>query len=110
MTLGLGLIGKVLNTFRIRDGIRVICGDTNVVTSTRVFDPKQVQFAGGGETNMRTLIRETAQSKPKPQLIVVCTDGITPWCEPVGIPVVACLAQAKRADRVPSWINVVCLG
>jgi hypothetical protein len=37
------------------------------------------------------LIAEASQSKPKPQLIVVATYGWTPWGEPVGIPVVACI-------------------
>ena len=58
---------------------------------------------------MGKLIQQVAETKPRPQLIVVCTDGATPWCEPVGIPVVACLTQESRAKRVPSWIKTVVL-
>lgn len=107
--LSLGLIGKVLNTFRIRDGIKVVCGDTQAVVSAKVFDPKQVSLAGGGGTDMGSLITEVATHRPRPQLIVVCTDGATPWCDPVGIPVVACLTHEHRVNRVPSWIRTVVL-
>ena len=107
--LSLGLIGKVLNGFRIRDGIRVVCGDIKAVVSARVFNPKQVILAGGGGTDMGKLIQEVAKSKPLPQLIVVCTDGETPWCAPVGIPVVACVTRERYAKRVPSWIKTVVL-
>lgn len=109
MGLSLGLIGKVLNTFRIRDGIKVVCGDTQAVASTRVFDPKQVKLAGGGGTHMGCLIEDAAKQKPRPQLIVVCTDGITPWCENVGIPVVVCLTSESRRERVPSWMKTLVL-
>jgi predicted metal-dependent peptidase len=107
--LSLGLIGKVLNTFRIRDGIKVVCGDTQAVNATRVFDPKQVKLAGGGGTHMGKLIREVAEQKPKPQLIVVCSDGYTPWCERVSVPVVACLTNKAKADEVPDWIKTIVL-
>lgn len=107
--LSLGLIGKVLNGFRIRDGIQVICGDTRKVTEAKAFDPKSIKLGGGGGTNMGKLVQHAAERKPRPQLIVVCTDGCTPWCEPVGIPVVACVTQDKYLKRVPSWIKAVSL-
>src|SRR4030095_5375102 len=93
----------------IRDGIRVVTGDTRAVTAAKVFDPRQVTLAGGGGTDMGVLIRQVAEAKPVPQLIVVCTDGDTPWCEPIGIPVVACVTQETYAKRVPTWIKTVAL-
>ena len=107
--LSLGLIGKVLNGFRIRDGIHVVCGDTQSVLAARAFDPKSVKLAGGGGTDMGVIIQQVAEMKPRPQLIVVCTDGETPWCEPVGIPVVACVTTERCLERVPKWIKAVAL-
>src|SRR6185436_7669392 len=60
--LSLGLIGKVLNGFRIRDGIRVVTGDTKAVTAAKVFDPRQVTLAGGGGTDMGVLIRQVTEA------------------------------------------------
>jgi predicted metal-dependent peptidase len=107
--LSLGLIGKVLNTFRVRDGIRVVCGDTKQVHAARVFDPRNVRLAGGGGTDLGRVVREVAAQKPRPQLIVVCTDGGTPWCEPVGVPVVVCLTCESYVSLVPQWMKTVSL-
>jgi hypothetical protein len=51
---------------------------------------------------MGALIAEASQSKPKPQLIVVATDGWTPWGEPVGIPVVACITGRMPTTAPPA--------
>lgn len=108
--LSLGLIGKVLNGFRIRDGLRVICGDESIGSVGKVFSPKQVELAGGGGTDMRPLIAEAAKAKPQPGVIVVCTDGYTPWpSEPVGVPVVACITHESAMHAVPAWMDAVCL-
>jgi len=58
--LCLGLIGKVLNGFRMRDGIQVITGDVRAVTAARVFAPQQIKLAGGGGTDMGALSEEAA--------------------------------------------------
>jgi predicted metal-dependent peptidase len=108
--LSLGLIGKVLNGFRIRDGLRVLCGDESVASVGKVFSPKQVELAGGGGTDMRPLIFEAAKAKPQPGVIVVCTDGYTPWpSDPVGVPVVACITRESTMKAVPPWMEAVCL-
>ncbi|HEV3023224.1 MAG TPA: VWA-like domain-containing protein [Pirellulales bacterium] len=108
--MSLGLIGKVLNGFRIRDGIKVICGDTAVQSAGRVFSPKQVELAGGGGTSIDVLIVAAVQSKPRPDLIVVCSDGFTPWpAAPVGVPVVACITRECSLANVPAWIDTVSL-
>jgi predicted metal-dependent peptidase len=108
--LSLGLIGKVLNGFRIRDGVKVMCGDADVQSVGRVFSPKSVELAGGGGTDMGVLIVAAVQAKPRPDLIVVCTDGYTPWpVAPVGVPVVACVTRECSLANVPAWIETVSL-
>lgn len=109
--LSLGLVAKVLNGFRIRDGIRVLCFDDGLQSAQRVFNPKQIQLAGRGGTDMTGAIVEAAKERRKPELIVVCTDGWTGWPEaPVGVPVVACITRAETVERVPKWIETISLG
>ncbi|MCO6458595.1 MAG: hypothetical protein J5I93_25085 [Pirellulaceae bacterium] len=108
--LALGMIRKVLNSFRIRDGIKVITGDEQGRTKEICLsDPRRINLAGGGGTDMANIITEAMDDKPKPQLLLVCTDGWTPWTpDPIGIPVVACLTNRLRdipeCYQPPSWI------
>ncbi|MEX1026687.1 MAG: VWA-like domain-containing protein [Candidatus Paceibacterota bacterium] len=111
--LSLGMIRKVLNSFRIRDGIRVVTGDRQGQTKQLCLsDPKRIELTGGGGTNMAAIVAEVLESRPQPQMILVCTDGYTPWPEQnPGLPVVACLSN-RRATlpeeyQPPSWISVI---
>jgi predicted metal-dependent peptidase len=99
LALALGLIQKVLNAFRIRDGIHVVTGDsTGQTTQHRLTDPRLITLVGGGGTEMDTIIAEVLQQRPSPQLILVCTDCWTHWPEhDPGVPIVACLTR-KLAD------------
>ena len=88
--LALGMIRKVLNSFRIRDGIKVITGDAKGQTKQLCLsDPRRIELTGGGGTNMAAIIAEALQARPQPQMILVCTDGWTPW--PSG--------ESRRPDR-----------
>ena len=111
--LALGMIRKVLNSFRIRDGIKVITGDAKGQTKQLCLsDPRRIELTGGGGTNMAAIIAEALQARPQPQMILVCTDGWTPWpTENPGIPIVACITR-KRATlpdcyRVPDFITTL---
>lgn len=106
--LCLGMIAKVLHSFRIRDGIRVICGDENATVDAKTFDPKNVRLDGGGGTDMGKLIAHAAELRPTPQLILVCTDGETPWGNDPGIPVVACVTRNITSFHpIPEWIKSI---
>lgn len=106
--LALGMVGKLLSGFRLRDGVQVMVGDTDVQSCDKVFDPKKFAIKGGGGTEMSRLIDSAAKLEPRPQLIVLITDGITDWpSEAVGVPVVACLTRTGWADRVPPWIKSI---
>lgn len=110
--LALGMVSKVLSGFRLRDGVNVVVGDTCAQTTQKVFDPKKVQLSGGGGTDCGAILREVYEtSKIKPQLLICVTDGITPWpCEPLPVPVVACLTQQPRSSYpVPKWIKSIVL-
>lgn len=105
-------------------GIRVVCGDTDAKAAGRVFNARQLftkensgaerghvagvaQLLGGGGTDMSRVIEYAAKEDPRPDAIVIITDGYTPWpAEPVGPKVVACITQ-DCGEGPPAWIRTI---
>jgi len=104
-----GFIMKVISRLRIKDGVRVVTGDTGSRAKEIVYsDPTKIEYTGGGGTNMGKIIEEVVADKPRPDIIFVATDGETPWpASNVGVPVVACLTQDPQYYKVPPWIKRV---
>lgn len=110
--VSLGMIRKVIQSFRIRDGIRVITGDMrDNATALVMSDPRGVDLTGGGGTDMGALIEAAMKQRPAPQLVIVCTDGGTGWCEPPSCPVVVALTRKREhvyaCFPLPDWATVV---
>ena len=59
--------------------ISVISCDAQAEVTKKVFDPRSVQLIGGGGTDMCVGIDAATKLKPRPDVIVTITDGITPW-------------------------------
>ena len=93
--------------------VRVLAVDTNVHAVSRVSRAGQVQLAGGGGTDMGAGILAASHLRPRPAVIIVLTDGFTPWpsVPPKGIRVViGILTQSTaRLDQygVPDWARAV---
>lgn len=107
--LALGLINKVLSSFRNRRGVKILVGDTEGQSTELVHSRlNKLLLTGGGGTNMGKLIEDAVASKPVPHVILVATDGYTPWPEEnPGVPVLVCLTREGREDRVPDWMTVL---
>lgn len=81
------LLGRVLSEVQgilggvgvSRDRVRVLSCDADVHKVQRVSSVRQVQLFGGGGTNMGAGIDAAAALRPRPSVIVVLTDGFTPW-------------------------------
>lgn len=108
--LALGMVSKVLSGFRLRDGVKVIVGDTCCQSAAQVFDPKKIEIKGHGGTDMAAMLKYAAtEVTPKPQLLVMVTDGETRYpAESVGIPTVVCLTR-KPWSMPPAWIKSIVL-
>lgn len=98
----------------LRAGVRrcpVLAVDTAVHALRRVRRAAEVEFAGGGGTDMGAGIEAAAALRPRPQVVVVLTDGFTPW--PAGPPsgvrvIVGLLAEGPRAGwDAPAWARCV---
>ncbi len=98
-----------------RNRLRVVAADAAVHTVQRVASARQITLVGGGGTDMAAGVEAAARLKPRPSVIVVLTDGLTPWPAeaPKGIQVVVGLVGSpirERSGRVwngPSWARVV---
>jgi predicted metal-dependent peptidase len=64
-----------------RRGVPVLACDTAVHAVTRVTTGAHLQLAGGGGTDMGAGIATALARRPRPDVIVVLTDGYTPWPE-----------------------------
>ncbi len=61
---------------------------------------------------MAEIVKQVVEEKPRPQLILVITDGWTPWPETApGIPVVAfitgSMASLPAEYQPPNWITTL---
>lgn len=89
-----------------RTRLTVIACDHAVQSTQHVFAASQVRLTGGGGTNMGAGIAQAATIRPRHEVVVVVTDGLTPW--PQGAPglrvVVALLGDGPAP---PPWAYVV---
>lgn len=91
--------------------VTVLGVDATVQTGRKVRSVSQVALAGGGGTDMRVGIDRALAARPRPHLVVVLTDGMTPWpSEDPGTPVTAVLLGPygkNAAGAVPAWMRKV---
>ncbi|HVF32065.1 MAG TPA: VWA-like domain-containing protein [Acidimicrobiales bacterium] len=112
----LGEVEGLLDGIGLRSsGVRVLAVDAAVQTVRRVASARQVELVGGGGTDMGRGIAAAAALKPRPSVLVVLTDGLTPWPAepPRGMRVVIGLLTGTPAGRysslpsTPHWARVV---
>lgn len=58
----------------VAGGVTVICCDADVASVGKVFNPRQVQIAGGGGTDMRPAIDYAMRVRPKLDVLVIASD------------------------------------
>jgi hypothetical protein len=59
--------------------VRVLVCDVDVKSVRRVSRASQVELVGGGGTDMAAGIARALALRPRPSVVVVLTDGWTPW-------------------------------
>jgi predicted metal-dependent peptidase len=97
-----------------RRRVRVLAADAAVHTVQRVANASQLRLVGGGGTDMGAGVEAASRLRPRPSVIVVLTDGMTPWPArpPKGVQVVVGLigpdeARGGRPWAAPDWARVV---
>ncbi|MDE3724685.1 VWA-like domain-containing protein [Nocardiopsis sp. N85] len=90
-----------------KERVSVLACDADVHAARRVTSADQVELLGGGGTDMRVGIEAALRAPQRPQVVIVLTDGETPWpSEPASARVVAALI-GETPPEPPSWIETV---
>ena len=107
----LGEVDGVLASLAVSDPqVSVLAVDAAVQTVATVRRADALRLAGGGGTDMSLGIEAAQQLRPRVDVIIVLTDGLTGWPGlPAPVPVVAVLIGRTRAElpATPDWIHRV---
>ncbi|WP_433515055.1 vWA domain-containing protein [Nonomuraea sp. CA-143628] len=87
--------------------VTVLACDADVQTAARVTSAQQVNLAGGGGTDMRVGISAALALPERPGVVIVLTDGFTPWPDaPSSARLIAALIGADPPSP-PAWVEAV---
>ncbi|GGL92791.1 hypothetical protein GCM10010129_40700 [Streptomyces fumigatiscleroticus] len=108
LAAALGEVSGVLREVGVGGNrVAVLACDADVHAVARVTGVEQVELAGGGGTDMTVGIRAALAAPDRPNIVVVLTDGYTPWPpEPVSCRLIAALI-GSGAPQPPSWVETV---
>ncbi|MFI9630664.1 VWA-like domain-containing protein [Streptomyces sp. NPDC052042] len=104
----LGEVTGVLREVGVRGNrVTVLACDADVHAVSRVTSAEQVALGGGGGTDMRVGIAAALAARDRPNIVVVLTDGFTPW--PDEAPSCRLIAALIGADapQPPQWVETV---
>jgi predicted metal-dependent peptidase len=108
LAASLAEVEGLLNALGLARSLRVLACDTAAGPAQRISSARQVELVGGGGTDMGTGIAAASLLRPRPAIIVVLTDGFTPWPDepPRGSRVVVGLLGDDAPDA-PHWARGV---
>lgn len=85
--------------------------DAAVHTVTKLRSARDAQLVGAGGTDLRIGLRAVEAERPRPDVVIVFTDGDTPWpaSPPPGAVIVVALLRpaAENSARVPRWAHLI---
>jgi len=91
-----------------REHIRLLSCDAAATTAQRVRAASSVRLTGGGGTDMRVGIAAAEASRPEPHIIIVLTDGDTPWPDtPTRARLVCAVISTRPPVGTPEWATTV---
>lgn len=102
LPLAFGVIDEAMRGVMLNNGLRVVSGDDELRTDQRVKRMSDVQLGGGGWTDMSTVVGAVG-AKSKPDVMLLVTDGETPWPDRVQFPLVVLLTPggSEPPDHIP---------
>lgn len=92
-------------------GVEVFSCDAAAHAAGKVSSARDITLVGGGGTDLRVGIDLAMAARPRPELLVVLTDGDTPWphLPPPGCTVIAVLITRGHEVACPAWaVRVDC--
>jgi predicted metal-dependent peptidase len=93
-----------------RRHLRIVCCDAKAFEAQKVMEARDVELLGGGGTDMGAGLQKVAELRPRPDLVIVLTDGFTPWppTPPPGIAVIVGLMDPM--GTAPEWARAIPIG
>ena len=102
LSQALGEVDGILSSQAVPDGsITVLAVDSAVHHVERVRTARDARLGGGGGTNMGVGIDAALALKPRPSVIIVLTDGYTPWPAQVPAAAVIVVLIGRRSSELP---------
>lgn len=93
--------------------VTILSVDTEAHTAQRVSSAKQIELRGGGGTDMGEAIAACERLSPRPDIIVILTDGYTPWpaekskCQVIIGIIADDPEQVMSQYQPPEWAKVI---
>lgn len=109
LTAAMGEVQGVLTASGVaRDRVTLLACDAAATTPRRVRSLSDVDLTGGGGTDMRIGITAAESARPAPHVVVVLTDGDTPWpSEPTRARLVCAVIRDSEPRNTPAWATTV---
>jgi predicted metal-dependent peptidase len=100
--------GVLASVGRSSRGVIFISCDSSAYLS-RIRQVEDIALVGGGGTDMRVGIALALEQRPIPQLVIVITDGETPWPDSPRLneSVLVVLTDETYASEIPTWMRSV---
>lgn len=105
-----GELQSILRSCGVVDqSVAVLTVDVDVTVHRRVRDLRAITQIGRGGTDMSAGIIAAAELRPSPDLIVVLTDGYTPWPDeaPRAQVIVGLVGESVCDEGIPDFATVV---
>ncbi|MET8926302.1 VWA-like domain-containing protein [Streptomyces sp. NPDC013082] len=104
----LGEVTGVLREVGVRGNrVTVLACDADVQAVSRVTVTGQITLGGGGGTDMRVGIAAALAGPERPSVVVVLTDGLTPWPDETPSCRLVAALVGPSAPAPPPWIETV---
>lgn len=101
-------VGAILRDVPWCDSVQVLACDAMTHKARKCFRKEQIVLSGGGGTDMRVGIADALKLSPRPNVIVVITDGWTPWPkEEPRAKIVAALTKKPTDHSLPLYAKMV---
>jgi predicted metal-dependent peptidase len=113
ITIFLSEVDGIVKANGISQGVTVIPCDAEVGEIQKLRSRGAItslRLQGGGGTDMGVGIAAAGQLRPTPKIIVVLTDGFTPWPDtlPKGVEsMIVCLTVGDSLATAPSWAKKI---
>ncbi|ORW08130.1 MULTISPECIES: DUF2201 family putative metallopeptidase [Mycolicibacter] len=110
LAAALSEVQGVLRTAAVaREHVTVLTVDAAAAAPQRISRVQDIALIGGGGTDMRVGIAAAEALRPAPHVVVVLTDGDSPWPDAAGTAKLVCviIGNERAATAVPEFATTV---